>query len=132
MTMLDGIAVGSTEGHAVRRVGTGTKVRAALLGAGLVSGIAFANIVPASGASAFAVKASCGATSPGVARCLALRVVSGAQHTSAQASGPAGWHPADLQAAYNLDITKGAGQTVGIVDAYDDPNAESEIGRAHV
>lgn len=105
----------------------GVKVRAVVLGAGLVSGIAFANVAPASGASAFAVKASCSATRPGVARCLALRVVSGAQHTSAQAAGPAGWHPADLEAAYNLDITQGAGQTVGIVDAYDDPKAESDM-----
>jgi subtilase family serine protease len=102
------------------------KVRAIVLGAGLVSGAAFAAAAPASGADALAVKASCGATHAGVAQCLALRVVRGARQTSADA-GPAGWHPADLQAAYNLDPTKGTGQTVAIVDAYDDPNAESDM-----
>jgi len=40
---------------------------------------------------------------------------------------PSGFGPADLQAAYNLPSTGGAGQTVAIVDAYDDPNAESEL-----
>src|SRR5580692_1028322 len=45
-----------------------------------------------------------------------------------QNSGPmrpdvAGWAPADLQARYHLpSSTKGAGQIVAIVDAYDNPN----------
>jgi subtilase family serine protease len=41
-------------------------------------------------------------------------------------SGPTGFNPADLQAAYNL-AAGGAGATVAIVDAYDDPNAESDL-----
>jgi subtilase family serine protease len=41
---------------------------------------------------------------------------------------PSGYGPADLQAAYNLpSSTKGKGQTVGIVDAFDDPNAEADL-----
>ena len=42
--------------------------------------------------------------------------------------GPAGGYgPADLQSAYNLPATGGAGQTVAIVDAQDDPNAEADL-----
>ena len=41
----------------------------------------------------------------------------------------AGYTPQDLQSAYALpSSTAGAGQTVAIVDAYDDPNAESDLG----
>ncbi|HZU65724.1 MAG TPA: S53 family peptidase [Ktedonobacteraceae bacterium] len=44
-------------------------------------------------------------------------------------SGPAGYHPADLQSAYNLpSASQGNGQTVAIVDAFDDPNAEADLG----
>ena len=35
--------------------------------------------------------------------------------------------PADLQSAYNLPLGAGAGRTVAIVDAYDDPNAEADM-----
>jgi subtilase family serine protease len=39
-----------------------------------------------------------------------------------------GYGPPDLQAAYNLPSAKnGKGQTVAIVDAYDNPNAESDL-----
>jgi subtilase family serine protease len=64
----------------------------------------------------------CGAAPVGYAHCHALRV-------SPNASSPAGYNPADLQSAYNLpSSTAGSGQTVAIVDAYDDPNAESDLG----
>ncbi|MGF1425270.1 putative Ig domain-containing protein [Kitasatospora sp. LaBMicrA B282] len=42
-----------------------------------------------------------------------------------------GYGPADLQSAYNLASAAaagGKGQTVAIVDAYDDPTAESDLG----
>ena len=43
-------------------------------------------------------------------------------------STPAGYGPADLQSAYKLpSSTNGSGQTVGIVDAYNDPNAASDL-----
>jgi subtilase family serine protease len=62
---------------------------------------------------------ACGAVAAGFARCHSLvgRLAS---------SGPSGYNPADLQAAYSLPST-GAGQTVAIVDAYDDPKAESDL-----
>lgn len=43
---------------------------------------------------------------------------------------PAGYGPSDLQSAYSLtaeSLSGGSGQTVAIVDAYDDPNAESDL-----
>jgi len=39
-----------------------------------------------------------------------------------------GFSPQDLQSIYQLpSLTKGTGQTVAIVDAYDDPNAEADL-----
>jgi subtilase family serine protease len=45
----------------------------------------------------------------------------------AAATTPSGYTPADLQSAYNLSTAGGAGQTIAIVDAFDDPNAESDL-----
>ncbi len=48
--------------------------------------------------------------------------------TGAPSQNPYGYSPSDLQSAYNLpSTTNGAGQTVAIVDAYDDPDAESDL-----
>jgi hypothetical protein len=53
------------------------------------------------------------------------------QETSPALSGSGvggGYSPADLRAAYDLPSdTAGAGQTIAIVDAYDDPNAEQDL-----
>jgi hypothetical protein len=40
---------------------------------------------------------------------------------------PNGFGPADLRDAYNLTTTGSAAMTVAIIDAYDDPNAESDL-----
>jgi subtilase family serine protease len=41
---------------------------------------------------------------------------------------PSGYGPADLQSAYQLpSSTAGSGQTIAIVDAFDDPTAESDL-----
>ena len=40
---------------------------------------------------------------------------------------PPGYGPADLDSAYNLPASRGTGQTVAIVDAYNDPTAESDL-----
>jgi subtilase family serine protease len=40
----------------------------------------------------------------------------------------AGFYPCDLQSAYSLpSMTAGTGQTVAVVDAYDDPDAEADL-----
>ncbi|MBB5888938.1 S8 family serine peptidase [Kutzneria kofuensis] len=63
---------------------------------------------------------------PGFAACKALvRTDSGARTFSPAA--PSGLSPANLRAAYKLPTTGGAGLTVAIVDAYDDPNAEKDL-----
>ena len=41
--------------------------------------------------------------------------------------GPTGLGPAQIQSAYKLSGLKSGGRTVGIVDAYDDPKAESDL-----
>ncbi|MFE0458397.1 peptidase S8 [Kitasatospora sp. NPDC058965] len=62
--------------------------------------------------------------------CHALQVTNAVQHVNALGvtpnATPAGFGPADLRSAYNLPAG-GAGQTVAIVDAYNDPNAESDL-----
>lgn len=40
---------------------------------------------------------------------------------------PSGFGPADLQSAYKLDVSRGSGRIIAIVDAQDDPNAESDL-----
>ncbi|WP_438489879.1 S53 family peptidase [Streptomyces sp. S186] len=42
-------------------------------------------------------------------------------------AAPGGYGPADLRSAYNLPQSGGDGQTVAIVDANDDPNAEQDL-----
>jgi len=77
----------------------------------------------------------CGTAKPGTFSCFALRSTdTGAGkrdkqtlHAQASAAAPAGYGPADLQSAYALPSDGGAGQTVAIVDAYDDPTAEADL-----
>src|SRR5919197_2490895 len=45
-----------------------------------------------------------------------------------QPGSGAGYGPADLQQAYGLPASGGAGATVAIVDAMDHPNAEKDLG----
>ncbi len=67
---------------------------------------------------------------PGMTSCMALiRTDTELQpNVISPNATPAGLGPADLQDAYNLpSATAGGGQTVAIVDAMDDPNAESDL-----
>ncbi|MCX3063466.1 peptidase S8 [Streptomyces sp. GXMU-J5] len=73
-------------------------------------------------------------TKKDVMACGALQVTAGtpksahAESDLTAAAAPSGYGPASLQAAYNLpSATGGSGQTVAIVDAYDDPNAEADL-----
>lgn len=73
------------------------------------------------------VRDACGTARPGYARCFAkIRTNVHSGHTPTAAL-PAGYGPADLRSAYSLPTTGGSGQTVAVVDAYDDPNAESDL-----
>ncbi len=65
-----------------------------------------------------------------VRTCLALVATEPNGRTILSASTPFGYGPADLQSAYGLtamSAASGAGETVAIVDAFDDPHAESDL-----
>ncbi|MFJ8107622.1 peptidase S8 [Streptomyces sp. NPDC096132] len=50
----------------------------------------------------------------------------------AAAASPTGYGPSDLQDAYGLTdaaADNGSGETIAIVDAYDDPNAEADLAK---
>ncbi|HEU5379677.1 MAG TPA: peptidase S8 [Ktedonobacteraceae bacterium] len=72
---------------------------------------------------------ACANSAVGFAHCLAIQYVPGTTSgVKPFASSPQGLNPADLRAAYKLpSTTAGSGQTVAIVDAMDDPNAESDL-----
>ena len=96
----------------------------------LAIGAAAAGVSPAAAAGTDQVSAECATPHAGYAQCFALRVTSaatGSQRPS-PAAVPAGFHPADLQSAYGLTTTGGTGHTVAIIDAFDNPNAEADLG----
>jgi subtilase family serine protease len=77
---------------------------------------------------------SCAVAKPGHVGCLALlkakkvTYANGAVKMRASAAAPSGYGPSDLRSAYNLpSTTAGTGQTVAIVDAFDDPTAEADL-----
>jgi subtilase family serine protease len=64
-------------------------------------------------------------------RCFALHRTNGVVAHVASGVNPAvavsGYGPSDLDSAYSVPTTLGSGKTVAIVDAYDDPNAASDL-----
>lgn len=85
------------------------------------------------GAGASAQRApehSCATAQAGFAACKALvRTDLVAARPLAAGTTPSGYGPAALQSAYKLpSATAGSGRTVAIVDAYDDPTAEADLG----
>ncbi|BCJ29293.1 peptidase S8 [Actinocatenispora sera] len=77
----------------------------------------------------------CGPVLPGYVHCDAFVRTDSAgsdptdpQEPAAGEPVPSAYRPADLQDAYGLpSATAGGGQTVAVVDAYDDPKAESDL-----
>ena len=78
------------------------------------------------GAAADYVRSCAAPTRPGQMSCLALRRTDVREHPASGGLAVSGYGPSDLLSAYNLP-GGGSGQTVGIVDAQDDPNAESDL-----
>ncbi|MGW7253012.1 S53 family peptidase [Streptomyces sp. NPDC054834] len=88
---------------------------------------------------------ACSTPAKGQMACKALRVTGGTtafQKAQAKADGvtpktadastPSGYGPSDLQSAYGLTsaaASNGSGETIAIVDAYDDPNAEADLAK---
>src|SRR5437588_2552189 len=88
-----------------------------------------ASAAPRPGASGRNYKKVCGAVPPGRARGHA-GVVTHASGKPLVTPAPAGDGPGDLQSAYGLaaqSATAGGSQTIALVDAYDDPNAASDL-----
>jgi subtilase family serine protease len=81
-------------------------------------------------AGAKPLHAACATAARGHARCFAQWRVTGVGTGSAAAGvglPSSGYGPADIASAYQLDQTFGAGQTVAIVDAYDNPKVEANL-----
>ena len=70
-----------------------------------------------------------GPADPGTVRCHAQVLVRGGATPHASTS-PTGLAPATIKNAYQFStsLSSGAGSTIAIVDAYDDPSAESDLG----
>jgi subtilase family serine protease len=97
----------------------------AVLLAGLLTIVAGAQAAPASPPTN---EKACGTPAEGRAACLAVD-----HHgKAALLTAPAGYGPTDIQSAYGLTTaatSNGAGVTVAIVDAYDDPNAYKDLAQ---
>jgi subtilase family serine protease len=110
-----------------------------LLAGGALAGTPAAVLAVAPAAASTSVPSNfayaCGASfRPGKATCLAIENT--AAHPTAQTVRPGaipsgfGYGPSDLQSAYGLTSASdadGAGTTVAVVDAYDDPTAASDL-----
>ncbi len=94
---------------------------------------AAANAAPqaAPAATSHSFHHSCATARPGFASCNALvrnDVATSAATLARTLLAPSGLSPANLQNAYKLpSSTGGTGQTVAIVDAYNDPTAEADL-----
>src|SRR5215470_5793306 len=68
-----------------------------------------------------------GPASEGNARCHA-HVTTDTHGNPRATTSPSGYHPAQFRTAYGLTATGSSSTTIGIVDAYDDPNIEADLG----
>jgi subtilase family serine protease len=106
-----------------------------LLGSAALAATALVGTVPANaqtvpGATTW-VRSCAVPRTVGQMACDALRVTSTVEHVNAlgvtRDATPSGYGPSDLRSAYNLPANGGAGQTVAIIDAYNDPKAEADM-----
>lgn len=75
-------------------------------------------------------RAVCGNPSPDSVRCHSQVIVGNDHVTPFASTSPSGLSPAQIESAYGFSTssTIGAGKTIAIVDAYDDPTAEKDLG----
>ncbi len=77
------------------------------------------------------LRAACAARPhPGQAACFGMKITDMDTYhgpSPARPSTPFGYSPALLRHAYGLNASRGSGHTVAVVDAYDDPKAESDL-----
>jgi hypothetical protein len=85
------------------------------------------------------MRTACPPPRPGDARCMALyapqtRVNAASRARRAgrpvplAATKPQGWGPKSIESAYDLPVSKGAGQTIGIVDAFSTAHLAADLG----
>jgi len=90
-----------------------------------------ANASPAPASARPSVVRGCQVAAPGYAACqdLIRTDIHGIMANALKPGAtPSGFGPSSLQAAYNLpSSTAGVGQTVAVVDAYNDPNAAADL-----
>ncbi|WP_443065386.1 putative Ig domain-containing protein [Streptomyces sp. NBC_00536] len=116
-----------------RRATTAALSAAALISGGLIALAAPSSAAPAAPATPTATtvhtqRLCSEPTRPGFMACHALARTDVKQQPSlAPNIVPSGYGPTDLQGAYALPASAGAGATVAIIDAYDDPNAEADL-----
>jgi subtilase family serine protease len=99
----------------------------------LVASAVASMLLLASGGGAANVHASAAAVCPGpafgAAHCHALVATDGVGNPLVSRS-PSGLSPSKIKAVYGFptSLAAGAGKTIAIVDAFDDPNAEADLG----
>jgi subtilase family serine protease len=101
-------------------VGTGAALAA-------LSTVVSASAAPSPTALAHRSAHTCATAPAGYAACSAIVRLNNAGKVGTAAT-PSGYGPADISSAYKLSATAGAGTTVAIVDAYNDPTAEADLG----
>jgi subtilase family serine protease len=111
-----------------RLLGTVTAALAAIPLTVVGTAVASQAAAPAAPAAAHSAH-SCATPAAGSASCKAIvRTDITPLKAPAPNATPSGYGPSSLQSAYNLpSATAGAGRTVAIVDAYDDPTAEADL-----
>ena len=88
--------------------------------------LALALLLPGTLLAAGSAPVCPGPAGPGSARCHAHVVTDGRGQPNATTS-PTGYGPAQFHGAYQLPATTATVQTIAIVDAFDDPNIESDL-----
>lgn len=124
------VAVPEQQGVPVRRTPRTVARTAVVVVVAVASGQAVAGADPAPAALFHRDTHSCAAPAPNQVACTAIlrEAVTASGQAAPAAQVPSGYGPADLRSAYNLpSTTAGTGQTVAIVDAYNDPTAEADM-----
>jgi subtilase family serine protease len=93
-------------------------------GASALPGIGRAARMPVRGPT---VNLGCATPMSGAVQCFARAIRPAKQDGPAVMPGPTGLGPTQIQSAYKLTGLSGSGRTVALVDAYDDPNAASDL-----
>jgi len=97
----------------------------------VVPAAAFGRQSPDFSGPQYAARDVCPPPAPGDAQCFSQVVVDRGTQRPVATRAPQGYGPKDLRSAYKMKgaADQGSGQTIAIVDAFDDPNAESDLAQ---